>query len=354
MDPSQAIQALETATRQIADQQVQIANLTTRLSQLEASISNSSPRTPRRKLPDPAKFSGKFYHTWEPLARAVLSIDKEAIGTDEAQFYWFYSVLDERIQALVLPQLKTAQKLKNFTIEPLFERLQRVYGVPPEDQVEDAELAFFDITQGVDSVVRYLARFERLLESSEVTLKDSSKIAILKKGANDTLKRKLNDQRLNLPKSYDKFVESLHRLTKSSGNTGPPPSGPSAPSALKNQPSHAPGQKRVAFNNYTGSTPMDLSRAELEEFEEVEDEGFESRALTLGTGSVIFAPSSTKWQRKRWAVNGLCRRCGGEHSVDLCPYAPASHRPSSVDDDHPWDVNPTPNYQAVWRKELGV
>lgn len=102
---------------------------------------------------------------------------------------------------------------------------------------------------------------------------------------------------------------------------------------------------------------MDLSRAELaEENDEIEDvaDGFESRALTLG--SVIFAPSSTKWERKRWAASGLCRRCGGQHSVNECPYAPASHRPSSVlEDDHPWDVaNPTPNYQAVWRKELGV
>lgn len=106
MDPLQAIQALETATRQIADQQAQIANLTARLSQLEAASATASSRTPRRKLSDPAKFTGKFYNTWEPLARAVLSIDKDAIGTKEARFFWFYSVLDERIQALVLPQLK--------------------------------------------------------------------------------------------------------------------------------------------------------------------------------------------------------------------------------------------------------
>lgn len=114
MDPQQAVEALQTAMQQITAQQQLIADLTLRLSRLESS---PPPSQPRRRLPDPVKFAGKFLDTWEPLARAVLRIDQAAIGSEEAQFFWLYGNLDERIQAMVLPQLTSAQEKENWLLD---------------------------------------------------------------------------------------------------------------------------------------------------------------------------------------------------------------------------------------------
>ncbi|KAK4127468.1 hypothetical protein N657DRAFT_641465 [Parathielavia appendiculata] len=46
---------------------------------------------PKARLPDPEKLSGATrYDTWLPLIKAKLRIDADAIGTDEAQFFYLY------------------------------------------------------------------------------------------------------------------------------------------------------------------------------------------------------------------------------------------------------------------------
>lgn len=66
---------------------------------------------PKARLPDPEKFTGAArYDTWLPLIKAKLRIDADAIGNDEAQFFYLYGNLDSKIQAMVLPQLLQAER----------------------------------------------------------------------------------------------------------------------------------------------------------------------------------------------------------------------------------------------------
>lgn len=107
MDPQQMAAALAT-------QQQQIADLTTQVQLLQQQLANQRPPSPRRKLSDPVKFSGRFLDVWEPLAKAVLRIDQAAIGDEEAQLYWLFGNLDERVQTMVLPLVTTAQTSEDF------------------------------------------------------------------------------------------------------------------------------------------------------------------------------------------------------------------------------------------------
>lgn len=241
---------------------------------------------PKARLPDPEKFTGAArYDTWLPLIKAKLRIDADAIGNDEAQFFYLYGNLDSKIQAMVLPQLLQAEDNGVWDFQTILDQLERVFDDPTKRDTAAARLQ--GIRQGSDSLPVYLSKFERLLhEANANSWPDDSKVAILRNGVNDKLKAKL-DVQLELPTKYEKFVKALHKL----GGHGGSGQGNSSGNLSSGQ-----GKPLGSLSKTPRiGEPMDLSAADLRE-----DETFRVSGMRVG-GSVRFAPSSTPAQRQAGA-----------------------------------------------------
>jgi hypothetical protein len=78
-----------------------------------------------------------------------------------AQFYYVYLNLESHIQAMVLPQLGQAEALNVWDYTTILDQLTRVYDNP--NKVQEAEDKLLSLKQGTDSVLAYVAKFERVL-----------------------------------------------------------------------------------------------------------------------------------------------------------------------------------------------
>ena len=70
-----------------------ITNLQGTVTSLRSQISTkSTPKRPKRQLPDPPKFDGTqlHYDTWLAQLLLVLSVDSDAISNTQAQFAFVY------------------------------------------------------------------------------------------------------------------------------------------------------------------------------------------------------------------------------------------------------------------------
>lgn len=184
-----------------------------RIAALEAQL--AATRRPRPVLPDPDKFNGKDYDTWLPLIKAKLDLDGDALGGTEKAFFWYvYGRLEADLQGLVLCFASTPSSTL------VFDLFDRIY----EDPNKPARAAdrLSKLTQGTDTLPRFLAKFERtLFEAGALNWPDSAKVAALRAGLNDFLKRKLDNQ-LSVPNGYKDFVHTLHQLSGRLKYTPPP------------------------------------------------------------------------------------------------------------------------------------
>jgi hypothetical protein len=62
--------------------------------------------------------------------RAKLQIDGDAIGGDEAKFYYVYSSLGAKVQSLMLAFVRRAQKDENWKFLAFFDYFERIYDDP--------------------------------------------------------------------------------------------------------------------------------------------------------------------------------------------------------------------------------
>ncbi len=100
---------------------------------------NQRTSRPKASLPDPEKFNGQTYKfdTWLPSIKAKLRVDGDAIGDATAQFYYVYLNLESHVQAMVLPQLSTAEDNSAYDYTMILDQLVRVYDNP--NKVLEAE-----------------------------------------------------------------------------------------------------------------------------------------------------------------------------------------------------------------------
>jgi hypothetical protein len=230
--------------------QITITALQHEVTHLRQQSSTRGISRPKPVLPDPEKFSNASqYHTWLPLIKAKLRIDAEAIGNDEAQFFYLYGNLNSKIQSIVLPHLATAENDGVWDYNTILDQLDRVYNDPNKKDGAAARLQ--SIKQGSDSVSVFLAKFERLFhEAGANSWPSAIKISILRNGVNNRLKAKL-DVQLELPETYDGFVKALHKLGSSDGGSNF--------SAAFGGSSNNPVSRPHSRSQFAVSEPMDTS-----------------------------------------------------------------------------------------------
>ena len=112
--------------------------------------------------------------------------------------------------------------------------MTRVYDNP--NKVQEAEDKLLSLKQGTDSVLAYVAKFERILyEASGQNWPDVNKISTFRNGLNSTIRSRLSQQ-LSLPRKYPDFVKVVQQLAGRS--------------------SHAPTSANATGNHH--SEPMEL------------------------------------------------------------------------------------------------
>lgn len=310
----------------IAAHEARIASLVQQVASFEARLSSlaSSTSRPRRRLADPEKFDGqRRWDTWKPLAEAVLRLDYDAIGGNESCFFWLYGNLESKIQAMVLPQISVALAEGVWNTSSIFDQLARVYGNPSKE--DDALGLLHGIKQRSESTAVYLANFERLLyEAKQTKMPDASKIAILKNGASDNIKKKLSIQ-LALPTTYNEFTIALHRL--GSAANGHFDSAPYASnSSHSNSSTRPPWRPSTPAPSASGDT-MDLTRVRLRGVSQSDyDDACNNEVVEYNTGEgnpavrSIRMEAASSTDRRVWRKAGLCTGCGSQyHWVTGCP-----------------------------------
>jgi hypothetical protein len=207
---------------------LQINALTSRLDSalstiggLESTIQNlrdqNRTRTIQQKpyLPDVDKFDSISYHfdTWLPSIEAKLLINGEALGdlTGIGQFYYVYLRLESSVQAIVLPQLKTAKETQVWDYRTILDQLTRVYDSP--NKVQEAEDKLFELKQGNTEIVpAYTSRFERMLYKAQgQKWSEDRKIATYRQGLLPSIRKALRSQ-LDPPQDYPSYSRMVLRL----------------------------------------------------------------------------------------------------------------------------------------------
>jgi hypothetical protein len=228
MDAQAQIQALrEQFAAEIERSTLRINDLALRLDSALLRIETLQNRahTSQRKpyLPDVDKFDGVSYHfdTWLPSIEAKLLVDGDALGDSSGigQFYYVYLRLESQIQAIVLPQLRSAKETQRWDYHTILDQLTRVYDSP--NKVQDAEDKLFELKQGnTEAIPAYTSRFERMLyEAQGQKWSEDRKIATYRQGLIPSTRKALRSQ-LDPPQDYLTYARMVLRLVGTARPSG--------------------------------------------------------------------------------------------------------------------------------------
>jgi hypothetical protein len=128
----QSFQWATTANQQEAQLLAMIQELRTQVQELQQRTATTTTTKTRQVLPEPDRFTGrtKDWDTWSMTMRAKLRIDGNAIGGNEAQFYYVYSSLGAKVQGLVLAFVRQAQKGEDWKSLAFLDYFERIYDDP--------------------------------------------------------------------------------------------------------------------------------------------------------------------------------------------------------------------------------
>ena len=232
----------------------------------------------KQVLPGVKEFSGKTkdWDVWSMSMKAKLRVDGAAIGNDEAQFFYVYSSLSTKVQALMLPIVRKGSEDEEWDPETLVNHLRRTYDDP--NKKKKAGQSLIELSQGSTHISVYIPQFERVLfEAGADTWPDDAKITTLVSGLNQGIRQRIDSQ-ASIPTTYDTFVRMIQTLGNQFGNgNGNGGNG----------------------GNGNGGNGMDWVR----------------------TAGVAIAVSKEK--RQQWRNKGRCVRCGSkDHWVKDCSRQP--------------------------------
>ena len=165
------------------------------------------------RLPDPPRFDGKPYNlrTWQPAVQAKLRAEGL---TGQPAFDYIFDRLKPSQQASVL-HLRQAQELDPESIFQYFQRLCHNLR-----QKQEAVLRFSSIRQrDEESLVAYLARFERLAFEADVNIQISEfslfSITTFHRGLRQSLRQSLEQSEDSLfDLAYTEYVELVQRYER--------------------------------------------------------------------------------------------------------------------------------------------
>jgi hypothetical protein len=202
------VDELRTQVQQLQQQQSRLQE------QIQEQEDDTDGRTkPRPVLPGVTKFNGRSqeWDVWETSIRAKLKIDGDAIGSDEAQFFYVYSSVDAKVQSLILPFIRKAQAKRSWEPKQLVLHLGRLFDDP--QKIKKAGQRLIKLRQeDTSGVVSFLPRFEKVLfEAGADEWPDDAKITTLVGSLNKFTRQRVNAQ-IDLPTSYDDFVKMLQNL----------------------------------------------------------------------------------------------------------------------------------------------
>ncbi|RJE18475.1 hypothetical protein PHISCL_09188 [Aspergillus sclerotialis] len=295
-DQSALMLLVQQLQQELQNQRIEIQSLRTDLNasrsdvqQLQIQLISRTP-APRSRLPDPPRFNGKPYtlRTWLPSIRAKLRSDQLS-GADAFDYVW--DRLEQPQQASVLHLRQSAEDSHSWDPEAIFSFFQRLYYNPREQQ--EAIQRFTSVQQrDEESLVAYLARFERLSYEADATLwPDVSRVTTLHRGLKSTLRQTLENSSDSLfSLSYDEYIELLQRTDRRTRLT--------RNSTLK------PAQIQ-------NSDPMDVAPAQIASIRPARPDS---------PTSVSSATSSASNRRAFRLYNDLCLYCGSDqHWITTCP-----------------------------------
>jgi len=300
--------------QELQNQRSEIISLRESVAQLQNQIhqsQNAAQTRARVRLPDPPKFDGKPHtlRTWLPSIRAKLRSD-QLDGADAFDYVW--DRLEQPQQASILHLREQSEEDSDWDPEQIFSFFQRLCHNPREHQ--EAIQRFSQIRQRDDeSIIAYLARFERLLfEARASSWPEISRITTLHRGLRQSLRQKLeesNDSLFSL--SYNQYVEAIQSVDRRSKRfqTSPPDQ--------SSQPSQPSQPRRNRFSQQMDVDPITVRVARP--------------VLTPGSKSRSSSTSSTASAERRLyrLDNDLCLCCGSAaHWIEGCPES-RSARPAS-------------------------
>jgi len=164
--------------------------------------------------------------------------------------------------------------------------LTRVYDNP--NKIQEAEDKLLSLKQGTDSVLAYVAKFERVLyKASGQNWPDVNKISTFRNGLNSTIRSRLSQQ-LALPRKYPDFVKVVQQLAGRS--------------------SHAPTSTNT-IGNHTGnhhSEPMELGAINAISINSIDTPSSHSLQPTFK----LRARSISLARLEQYRLEGRCVRCG--------------------------------------------
>ncbi|KAK7177922.1 pol-like protein [Paraphaeosphaeria sporulosa] len=267
------------------NQRLDIQTLQSELQHLQNRLSTQS--ILRSRLPDPPRFDGKPYtlRTWLPSIRAKLRAD-QLTGANAFEYVW--DRLEQPQQASVLHLRQSSEDSDEWNVEAIFSFFQRLYHNPREQQ--EAVQRFSSIRQkDEESLIAYLARFERLTYEAEATSwPDLSRITILHRGLRPALRQSLEESTDSLfSQSYNAYIElaqSLDRRTRPQNQ----------------KPAHRP-------------EPMDIDHIQLSTLN-----------IPRRSPSPTLSASSSQIRQYREKYD-QCFYCGAsDHWINICPIKPSS------------------------------
>jgi hypothetical protein len=203
LDQTALLALVQQMQQQLSDQQNQL---------LALHASHQNQPVPRFHLPDPPRFDGKPFmlRTWLPSIQAKLDADGL---TGRQAFDYVYNRLEPSQQASVLHLRESSS-----SPDQIFQYFQRLCYNPREKQ--ESTLRFANIRQKDDeSLIAYLARFERLAHEAGVKIQDPIQsifaTTTLHRGLRRSLREILeqaSDSLFSL--SYEEYLEFLQRFER--------------------------------------------------------------------------------------------------------------------------------------------
>lgn len=272
------------------------------------------PRSGRQQLPVLSTFDGKREHfpVWKLEAEAKLRIEGYVIGSPEAQFYYIYGCLAEKVKAVVSSFISFNASQSTFDPKALLAYLERNYGDP--NRAEKALSRLSTLRQSENALfAHFLPLFEKeLVDAGGHTWPDSVKVNYLHQALNQQLKNDLVTI-LDLPR--DNYVEFLQRVTLIASRR----------EAIRT----APSTQRWQSPPRVPQVPNQGPSRELMDWEPTK---------TLQVAALQQANQRLQGKRAKWVSQeelqarkkeNRCFRCGRKGcKVEQCPLLPA-RRPSS-------------------------